>query len=326
LIRQYKQEGEATLTVQKELEKHNHSLRRDLSEKDRLVAQKEGLEEKIKEMNGTVERMAEASAMFRMDSVKWDVHARARDELVKERNQRIAWQSRAELAEGLLVIQEEELEETRERLCSTEEEREQTETALREILAERLEDRSSQSSLCDISTTVDHFVSRDKAVEEQLHQVIEVTMRHNDLSSSYHETTINSLQSILHATSVEHDSLRQSHTELLSSYDTLAKDLKAARTSLHEAEEAHTLCADEKMELRILLEDAQRDLGTAEERCQITQQDLQRLQKVNQADREALKRVNDGTVRWKAAETALLEKIARSAGAFVQVPELTICG
>jgi chromosome segregation ATPase len=241
-------------------------------------------------MEESREEVAQLCARLRMDSVRWDRYALARDGMGSERVGRLEWQSRAEISEGRVGAFEEEIAGLMERVKVVEVERDDLEVMLQDLMEQREKDRECRMGVVD-PTEQESF---DGADSSQTHELLTLAFKHTDVASSYYQSQLSSV-SLAYETLLSANQELEERNQFLDQKDQSSrKEIKTAQSRLDAAEKDHLLCADTIIELKIQLELSTSDQRELDGIRQKLEGDVRRLEIKGLEEKAMLKRANDG--------------------------------
>jgi len=319
------------LRLKGEIEALKGKAGQEKRELERVNAENETMRQKAKEADtieartGRLQEMLETSArafqQLYYASVPRAEYERLQEEALSTRMSLRAMEDRASRFGMQVALAKEERQELRQRLKLSEDQRAMAEQIIEDLQEQR---RASRDRSTVNPTFVDDNVSLDASPSRsQSLQLVDLALANSALHSSH-------LQRQLRGVSERHDDLLSSLSATSSTLSNTHGELSKIRSqhlhlqSLHTALEAnHTPCAGLIINLQNDLTHCSTSQQGAQRSMEETKVELRRVEQKARTDREALKRANDGAMRWRSAETALEEEIATCVASSAQRPELT---
>jgi chromosome segregation ATPase len=186
----------------------------------------------------------------------------------------------------------------------------------RDMLGSMLEETISRTRLARDTlsyTSTEYPTSSADALPQDptdVRLLSDLTLAHSDMATNHLRYQLSATTAELVATekSLKEtttllDSLRSVHSSLEKSH----VHLQSLHTSL---QEAHEPCEGRAAELGAEVERANQGEKEAEKGLECVKKEMSVLEGKMKGEREALKRANEGTLRWKSAEEALEEEIS----------------
>lgn len=288
--------GQDTVAEKREIERlkaENQILR------DRTLER--GLEVRIENLLECLRSASSAYFRLHHGTVTRREYNRLQAELAEERETSARMKQRLERSSFL----QEEIRDLSERFRLSEHQRRAAERLVDELLAERQADR--------VDTVRRHLIpDMNMATDISMHaqQLLDLTMSHSTLAIAHLKHTI-AVISDEHQETLS--TLHSANTSLTSTEGELAllQLRNVYQESVHSAlETSHAQCSGIINRLQADLSQSSTFADTTKRSLEATRLELRRVEDKARVDREALKRANDGAMRWKCAETALEEEIA----------------
>ncbi|KAK8853427.1 hypothetical protein IAR55_004133 [Kwoniella newhampshirensis] len=274
----------------------------------KVVQEKEGYQ-------NTIGIMTEGYAVLYRNTVSKDQYAALLEEHRASKATARSWKTKAEVLKGELSITKEENKDFKERLRSAHDDRCMLERIIWDIREEK------QRLVYDTSTSIASPPSHEtiepleSAFDPNL--LLEYTVSHVDLSTTYLQHQINYLRSEQADLSLALSETTASLTSSQGSVTALQRSLVDLQTRHTALEQSHSPCGGALGELREALG---KSLLNEEDRTREIEELRKERQSVEaraQSDREALKRANEVVMRAKMAEDALDEEIHHLRNAYL---------
>jgi len=287
--------------VKREIEQvrqENQVMQLRIDDTDELKAKNERLEEML-------DTVAMVCHRLHLNTVGKARYHTLQEQLRDRRNMRLAAENRAVRLDYALRSAREENQDLREKLSLAEGQRMMAEHMVDALIGER---RAYQEAGSTGRFSTDNSASLDIFPSEAL-RIIDLALSHSTFAASHLRAQL--------------DALMEDHHEVLASLANTSATLDTAQTNLSTLksqhahledlfsarETAHSPCDELITDLRRNFSRAVTSQVETKRSLDEVRMELRRVEEKARVDREALKRANDGAMRWKSAETALEEEI-----------------